>query len=64
MAKAKKKTLKIQLVKSPIGYSKDQKATVEALGLKKMNAVVEKEDNDCIRGMVRKVTHLVKVLDA
>lgn len=64
MAKAKTKTLKIQLVKSPIGYAKDQKATLEALGLRKMNAVVEKEDNECIQGMIRKVTHLVKVLDA
>ena len=64
MAKAKAKTIKIQLVKSGIGYAKDQKATLEALGLRKMNAVVEKEDNACIQGMIRKVTHLVKVLDA
>lgn len=64
MAKAKAKTIKIKLVKSPIGYSKDQKATLEALGLRKMNSVVEKEDNDCIQGMIRKVTHLVQVLDA
>jgi len=64
MAKAKVKKIKIQLVKSGIGYAKDQKATLEALGLRKMNAIVEKEDNECIRGMVRKVTHLVKVLDA
>lgn len=61
---AKKKTIKIQLVKSPIGYAQRQKDTVKALGLKKMNAVVEKEDNECIRGMIQKVTHLVKVLDA
>ncbi len=64
MATAKAKTIKIQLVKSGIGYAKDQKATLEALGLRKMNSVVEKEDNECIRGMIRKVTHLVKVLDA
>lgn len=64
MAKAKAKTIKVQLVKSGIGYAKDQKATLEALGLRKMNSVVEKEDNECIRGMIRKVTHLVKVLDA
>jgi large subunit ribosomal protein L30 len=64
MAKAKAKTIKIQLVKSGIGYAKDQKATLEALGLRKMNAIVEKEDNECIQGMIRKVTHLVKVLDA
>lgn len=55
--------VKIQLVKSPIGYSKDQRDTVKALGLGKMNSVVEHEDNACIRGMVNKVTHLVKVLD-
>ena len=64
MAKAKAKKLKIKLVKSPIGYASDQKATVEALGLKKINDVVEKEDNDCIKGMIRKVAHLVRVLDA
>lgn len=56
--------IKVQLVKSAIGYSKDQKATLEALGLRKMNAIVEHEDNACIRGMINKVTHLVKVLDA
>jgi large subunit ribosomal protein L30 len=64
MATAKTKKIKVQLVKSPIGYAKDQKATVVALGLGRMNSVVEKEDNECIRGMIRKVTHLVKVLDA
>lgn len=56
--------VKIQLVKSPIGYSKDQKATVEALGLRRLNSVAEHDDNDCIRGMINKVSHLVKVLDA
>lgn len=55
--------VRIQLVKSPIGYSKDQKDTVQALGLRKMNSVAEHEYNDCIRGMVKKVTHLVRVLD-
>ncbi len=55
--------IKVQLVKSPIGYSKDQKATVEALGLRRLNAVVEHDDNECIRGMIKKVTHLVRVLD-
>ena len=56
--------IKVQLVKSPIGYAKDQKATVEALGLRKLNSVAEHNDNDCIRGMIKKVTHLVKVLEA
>lgn len=56
--------IKIQLVKSPIGYAQDQKDTVKALGLGRMNSVSEHEDNACIRGMINKVSHLVKVLDA
>ncbi|OQB22346.1 MAG: 50S ribosomal protein L30 [Firmicutes bacterium ADurb.Bin182] len=54
-------TLKITLVKSTIGALKDQKDTVKALGLKKTNSVVEQPDNPCIRGMIFKVRHLVKV---
>ncbi|MGI5849049.1 MAG: 50S ribosomal protein L30 [Christensenellales bacterium] len=56
--------IKIQLIKSPIGYAKDQKATLEALGLRKISAAVEHEDTACIRGMIKKVTHLVRVSDA
>lgn len=56
--------IKVQLVKSPIGYAKDQKATLIALGLRKMNAVAEHNDSDSIRGMINKVSHLVKVLEA
>ncbi|MFA5676431.1 MAG: 50S ribosomal protein L30 [Christensenellales bacterium] len=63
MAKKKTTKIKVQLVKSPIGYSKDQKATVEALGLRRLNSVAEHDDNECIRGMIKKVTHLVRVLD-
>ena len=58
---AKKKTLKITLVKSPIGYSKRQKGTVSALGLKKINQTVEHDDTPVIRGMIFKVSHLVQV---
>ena len=53
--------LKVKLIKSPIGYSKDQKATVTALGLKQLNSEVVKEDNQAIRGMIFKVKHLVSV---
>ena len=53
--------LKITLVKSPIGAIPKQKATVEALGLKKLNKTVELPDNDAVRGMVWHVRHLVKV---
>jgi large subunit ribosomal protein L30 len=57
----KKKSLKITLVKSPIGYSQRQKGTVKALGLKKINETVEHEDTPVIRGMIAKVSHLVEV---
>lgn len=55
------KKLKITLVKSTIGALKDQQATVKALGLKKTNSTVEQPDNACIRGMLFRVRHLVKV---
>ena len=54
--------LKIQQVRSRIGRSKDQKQTLDALGLRKMNAVVEHNATPQILGMIRKVQHLVKVL--
>ena len=53
--------LRIKWVKSAIGYSKDQKATIRALGLRKLQQTVEHEDNPVMRGMIRKVNHLVKV---
>ena len=53
--------LKVTLVKSVIGCKKDQIATVEALGLKKIRDVKEHADNPQIRGMINKVCHLVKV---
>jgi len=56
--------LKITLVRSTIGRPKDQKATVEALGLKKLNSSVIQDDVPQVRGMVTKVSHLVKVEDA
>jgi len=62
MAKKKKeKVLRITLVKSPIGYVQDQKDTVRALGLRRMNQTVEHNDSPAIRGMVAKVSHLVQV---
>ena len=53
--------IKITQIKSKIGSNKRQKATLEALGIKKMNQTVEKEATDQILGMVNKVSHLVKV---
>jgi large subunit ribosomal protein L30 len=53
--------LRVKWVKSSIGYAKDQKATIRALGLHKLQQTVEHEDNPAMRGMIRKVNHLVKV---
>lgn len=58
------KTIIVKLVRSPIGYEKSQKATVRALGLSKMNQVVEQADTPVIRGMINKVSHLVEVGEA
>ncbi len=54
-------TIKIRQVRSKIKCPKNQKATLAALGLKKINDVVEHEDNESIRGMVNTVKHLVVV---
>ena len=53
--------LKITLVKSPIGAVPKHKATVEALGLKKLQQTVVNPDNEAVRGMIWHVKHLVKV---
>ncbi len=54
-------TLRVKYVKSTIGCPKDQKATIRALGFRKLQQTVEHEDHPAIRGMIRKVSHLVKV---
>ncbi len=64
MPKDAGKTILVTLTRSPIGYEKSQKATVAALGLRKMGQTVEKEDNPTVRGMINKVSHLVEVEDA
>lgn len=53
--------LHITWVKSCIGYPKDQKETVKALGLRRLNQSVEREDSASVRGMLHKVRHLVRV---
>ena len=61
MAEKKSKPLKVTLVKSSIGYSVRQKNTVRALGLRRIGQTVEHDDTPVIRGMINKVSHLVKV---
>jgi large subunit ribosomal protein L30 len=55
------KKLRITLVKSAIGYSEKHKATIRALGLRRMNQTVEQADSPVVRGMLSKVNHLVKI---
>ena len=55
------KTVKIQQVKSEIGYNRKQRATLRGLGLRKIRQINELEDTPAVRGMIRKVRHLVVV---
>ncbi len=55
-----KRLLQVTLVRSPIGCPKDQKATVKAMGLNRIGKTVTLPDNPSVRGMIRKVAHLVQ----
>jgi large subunit ribosomal protein L30 len=57
-----KKTLKVQLVRSVAGCKQSHRATVAGLGLRKTQSVSELEDTPAVRGMINKVSYLVKVL--
>lgn len=59
--KASVKRIKVTQVRSAIGSPADQKATVKALGLKRLHHTVEKDDTPAVRGMLFKVRHLIKV---
>jgi len=59
---AGKKTLQVQLVKSVAGTRESHRATVRGLGLRKLNSVATLEDTPSVRGMINKVSYLVKVL--
>jgi large subunit ribosomal protein L30 len=56
-------TIKVKQTKSRIGCPVDQKRALDALGLRKMNRVVEHNDTPAIRGIIRKVCHLVTVVE-
>jgi large subunit ribosomal protein L30 len=57
-------SIRIKWVRSQIGYSKDQRRTIRALGLKRLQQAVEHEDSPTVRGMVHKVRHMVAVEEA
>jgi large subunit ribosomal protein L30 len=59
--KTDKKTLRVTLVRSPIGYPEPQKRTARALGLRRMNQTIEHEDSPAVRGMITKIVHLVRI---
>jgi large subunit ribosomal protein L30 len=68
MAKARKTqkatgTVKIKMIGSVIGCPDDQRATVRGLGLRRLHHVVEREDTPMVRGMIKKVPHLVAVVE-
>ena len=62
--KAATKKLKITLVRSTIGQVPKNRATIAAMGLKKINQTVELPDNDATRGQIRQVRHMIKVEEA
>ncbi len=59
---AEQKTLKVQLVRSPIVTQESHRATVRGLGLRKLNSVSELQDTPAVRGMINKIAYLVRVL--
>lgn len=56
--------IRVTWIKSGIGYNEDQKRTLKALGLKRLNHSVVQEDSAPVRGMINKVKHLVRVEEA
>jgi len=59
--KAEGKIIKITLLRSPIGYPEPQKATVRALGLRRLHQTVEHPDSPALRGMLAKIVHMIRV---
>jgi large subunit ribosomal protein L30 len=57
------KTLRLELVRSTIGGTERQRATVRGLGLRRLHQVVKHSDSPAIRGMVLKVAHLVRIIE-
>jgi large subunit ribosomal protein L30 len=60
---ASNSALKLKLIKSPVGYSARQRATVQSLGLRRLHQVVVQPDSPVTRGMVEKVRHLVQIFE-
>ena len=62
-SKESKQMLKIQQVRSPIGFPRTQREVLKSLGLKKIRQVVERQDTPAVRGAVAKIPHLVAIVE-
>jgi large subunit ribosomal protein L30 len=60
---AENKTVRIRQIRSGIGCPIEMRETLRGLGLRRMHQVVERQDTPAVRGMIRKITHLVEVID-
>ncbi len=63
MADSKKNTVTVQQIGSPLRRAKEQRATLIGLGLNKMNRQATLEDTPAVHGMIRKISHMVRVVD-
>jgi large subunit ribosomal protein L30 len=57
------KTIRIQQVRSPIGFDRRQREVLRSLGLRRIRHVVERQDTPAVRGMVTKISHLVAIVE-
>ena len=57
-----RRTIRIQQVRSAIGRPRPQREVLRGLGLRRIRHIVEREDSQAVRGMVRKIPHLVRIL--
>ncbi|RMH15597.1 MAG: 50S ribosomal protein L30 [Acidobacteria bacterium] len=57
------KSIKIEQVKSPIGFPRYQREVLRGLGLRRIRHVVERQDTPAVRGMVKKIQHLVRIVE-
>jgi len=62
-SKESKQMLKIQQVRSPIGFPRTQREVLKSLGLKKIRQIVERQDTPAVRGAVAKIPHLVAIVE-
>ena len=60
---SEKKSIRIEQFKSPIGYPRPQREVLKSLGLRRIRHVVEREDSPAVRGMVKKIPHLVRIVE-